>query len=82
MPTLRDLGSAPVTLASMGQRYRDYPPATFAQRFGPYYMPPDIQQQEQLRQFLEQQMMREQMIRDPSINAPGTRAWPYGNVRI
>ena len=30
----------PYTLASLGQRYQNYPAATFDQRFGPYSVAP------------------------------------------
>ena len=49
------------TLASLGQRYQDMPPATFDQRFGPYQAPGPYQpglDQEQLRRMLEEQMLR------------------------
>jgi hypothetical protein len=48
----------PITLASMGQRYRDMPPATFDQRFGPYQAPgPTDDARNQLRRMLEEQML-------------------------
>ena len=49
------------TLASMGQRYRNMPPATFDQRFGPYQTPPQTatdQDRDMLRRLLEEQMLR------------------------
>lgn len=60
MNTLRNLGAAPgPTLASFGQKYREPPPATFDQRFGPYQVPQDMRpDQETLRRLLEEQMLR------------------------
>lgn len=62
MNTLRNLGAAPgPTLASFGQRYREPPPATFDQRFGPYQAPPQTatdQDRDMLRRLMEEQMLR------------------------
>lgn len=74
---LRDLGAlgggaavapANVTLASMGQRYRDYPAATFDQRFGPY----DVgryNSQDLMRRLIEEGQLR----LDPSVLIPGSQ---------
>jgi len=64
MRTLLDmLSAAPqqqTTLASMGQRYQDYPPASFDQRFGPYQAPaPTDDAREQLRRMFEEQLLRQ-----------------------
>jgi hypothetical protein len=59
------------TLANLGQRYQDYPAATFDQRFGPYQAPVD---QEMLRRLFELQMLRQ----TPESIVPGTRTWPFG----
>jgi hypothetical protein len=79
MNTLAQLGasrSSPMTtLASMGQRYRDLPPATFDQRFGPYQAPgPTPDSRDQLRRLMEEQMLRN----TPEGIVPGTKTWPYG----
>lgn len=61
MNTLAQLGASQpqATLASMGQRYRDMPPATFDQRFGPYQAPaPSDDAREQLRRLMEEQLLR------------------------
>lgn len=67
MRTLLDmLGAAPAPqqqpqtmLAGLGQRYQDYPPASFDQRFGPYQAPTDMRpDRETLRRLLEEQMLR------------------------
>jgi hypothetical protein len=61
MNTLAQLGmqQPQATLASMGQTYRDLPPATFDQRFGPYQTPGDMRpDQDMLRRLLEEQMLR------------------------
>ena len=52
---------ANVTLASLGQTYRPYPPATFDERFGPYGL--DQQQLEKL--------MLQQMYPQPGQIVPG-----------
>jgi len=68
------------TLASLGQRYQDMPPATFDQRFGPYDTPrPDVppEAKEQLRRLFEEQMLRD----TPEGIIPGQRTWPYGFIQ-
>ena len=79
MNTLRNLGMQPdaPTLASFGQRYREPPPATFDQRFGPYQTPmPDIppEAKDMLRRMFEEQLLRD----TPEGIIPGQRTWPYG----
>ena len=64
----------PVTLASAGQTYRNYPAATFDQRFGPYSTGP-VTDQDLLRRFLERP-------RDPEVITPGSPSWPAGFTRI
>lgn len=75
MRTLLDMLSAapaqpqqPQTmLAGLGQRYQDYPAATFDQRFGPYQAPgPTDEARNQLRRLLEEQML------PPEAMVPGS----------
>ena len=81
MRTLLDLMQAApsggVQLASLGQRYQNYPVATFDERFGPYPTGP-ITDQDALRLFLQQQMLG----RDPEVVVPGSRSFPAGYTRI
>jgi hypothetical protein len=72
---LRDLGGSDVLLASLGQRYRNYPAASFDERFGPYNVGP-VHDQELIRRLLEQQML------GPEGIVPGSRTWPAGYIRI
>jgi hypothetical protein len=62
------------TLASLGQRYQNYPAATFDQRFGPFNTGPRSDQ-DILRMFIEQEQMQR---RDPNVIRPGTPSWPFG----
>ena len=56
---LYNTGPRPAELASLGQRYQDYPAATFDQRFGPYQPPTATDQdRDMLRRLLEEQMLR------------------------
>lgn len=53
-----------------GQRYQNYPPASFDQRWGPYDLPPvPDDARDELRRRLEQDML----IRAPGGTIPGTR---------
>lgn len=76
MNTLRNLGMQPnaPTLASTGQRYRDPPPATFDQRFGPYQVPQqgltNIDSAELLR-LLRQKADEQQLMSTPEAIIPG-----------
>lgn len=60
------------TLASLGQRYQDYPAATFDQRFGPYDARPDQQMMQELFMREMQRQRDEQLLRStPGAIIPG-----------
>lgn len=52
------------TLASLGQRYQDYPQSTFNERFGPYQAPLD---QDTMRRLFEYEQLRQ----TPEAIVPG-----------
>jgi hypothetical protein len=66
MRTLLDmLGAAPAQqqqpqtmLAGLGQRYQDYPAASFDQRFGPYNTGP-VTDRDMIRRLFEQEQFRQ-----------------------
>jgi len=72
----------PVTLASMGQRYKDMPPATFDQRFGPYQMQPSQQSltpldSAELLRLLRQKADEQQLRSTPEAIIPGQEMIDY-----
>lgn len=73
---LEMMGATPAqantVLASLGQRYQNYPAATFDERFGPYNVGP-MSDPAILRQFLQP--------RDPEMIIPGSQSWPSGFIR-
>lgn len=76
----------PVTLASMGQRYKDMPPATFDQRFGPFQGSPQsgglthLDSQELLR-LLRQKADEQQLRSTPGAIVPGQEMIDYNGYR-
>lgn len=65
------------TLASLGQRYQNYPglpQAQFDERFGPFN--PDPQE------ILRRLMIEQQLRREPGVIIPGSPSWPAGYTRI
>lgn len=76
--SLVDLGGngradRPMTLASLGQHYKDMPTATFDDRFGPYNAGAPYSDRDLLRLYLQQLGPEEIM--------PGTRSWPAGFIQ-
>jgi hypothetical protein len=68
-------------LASLGQRYRQPPPATFEERWSP--LGPAPAEQEMLRRLLLEQEQRRRTPEAPEgYIMPGSRTWPFGYTQI
>lgn len=65
-------------VAGLGQRYSDWPSASFDDRFGPYSAGP-AQTPDEIRRMREQ----EQFLRQPGAIMPGrSKSWPAGFTQI
>jgi hypothetical protein len=81
MNTLAQLGAAQggATLASMGQKYRDLPPAPFADRFGAP-VTPEQERAQALQLFLQEQQKYQEEQRQRQRTPEYT--WPAGFIRL